>query len=100
MRGRSKNFIYGSGKAALITFLSGCRNYLNNTNVFIMTVLPGFIKNNNDKKKIIEIMLEIEPSVLAKKIFVAHKKKKTNSIFKFNMENDNEIYSNYTKQYF
>ena len=41
-----------------------------------MTVLPGFIKNNNDKKKVIESMLEIEPSVLAKKIFVAHKKKK------------------------
>ena len=76
LRGRSKNFIYGSGKAALITFLSGCRNYLNNTNVFIMTVLPGFIKNNNDKKKTIENMLQIEPSILANKIFLAHKQKK------------------------
>ena len=51
LRGRAKNFIYGSAKAALITFLSGCRNYFNNKNVFIMTVLPGFIKNNNEKKK-------------------------------------------------
>ncbi len=76
LRGRAKNFFYGSAKAALITFLSGCRNYLYNTNIHIMTVLPGFIKNNNDKKKVIESMLEIEPSVLAKKIFVAHKKKK------------------------
>ena len=52
LRGRAKNFIYGSAKAALITFLSGCRNYLNDKNVFIMTVLPGFIKNNNEKKNI------------------------------------------------
>ena len=51
LRGRAKNFFYGSAKAALITFLSGCRNYFNNNNIFIMTVLPGFIKNNNDKKK-------------------------------------------------
>ena len=73
LRGRGKNFIYGSAKAALITFLSGCRNYLNDKNIFIMTVLPGFIKNNNDKKKIFENFLQIEPSVLAKKIYLAHK---------------------------
>ena len=76
LRGRGKNFIYGSAKAALITFLSGCRNYLNDKNVFIMTVLPGFIKNNNDKKKIFENFLQIEPSVLAKKIYLAQKQKK------------------------
>ena len=41
-----------------------------------MTVLPGYIKNNNDKKKILENILQIEPSVLAKKIYLAHKQKK------------------------
>ena len=41
-----------------------------------MTVLPGFIKNNNKKKNIIENLLEIEPSILAKKIYLAHKQKK------------------------
>ena len=76
LRGRGKNFIYGSAKAALITFLSGCRNYLNDKNVFIMTVLPGFIKNNNDKKRIFENFLQIEPTDLAKKIYLAHKQKK------------------------
>ena len=76
LRGRGKNFIYGSAKAALITFLSGCRNYLNDKNIFIMTVLPGFIKNNNDKKKIFENFLQIEPTDLAKKIYLAHKQKK------------------------
>ena len=76
LRGRGKNFIYGSAKAALITFLSGCRNFLNDKNIFIMTVLPGFIKNNNYKKRIFENFLQIEPSVLAKKIYLAHKQKK------------------------
>lgn len=76
LRGRAKNFIYGSAKSGLNTFLSGCRNYFNNTEIFIMTVLPGFIKNNNNKKNIIENLLEIEPSILAKKIYLAHKQKK------------------------
>ncbi len=71
LRGRAKNFFYGSAKAALITFLSGCRNYYNNSNLLIMTVLPGFIKNDNK-----ENILQIEPSVLAKKIFLAHKQNK------------------------
>ena len=76
LRGRAKNIFYGSAKAALITFLSGCRNYFNNTNIFIMTVLPGFIRNNDHKKNKIEKILQVEPSILAKKIFLAHKKKK------------------------
>ena len=76
LRGRAKNFIYGSAKAALITFLSGCRNYYNGKNIFIMTVLPGFIKNRSDKKKILENIFQIEPSVLAKKIYLAHRRKK------------------------
>ena len=76
LRGRSKNFIYGSAKAALITFLSGCRSYYNNNNIFIMTVLPGFIGNSKDEKNRIKSFLQIEPSALAKKIFIAHKKRK------------------------
>ena len=76
LRGRAKNIFYGSAKAALITFLSGCRNYFNNTNIFIMTVLPGFIRNNDDKKSKIEKILQVEPYILAKKIFLAHKQKK------------------------
>ena len=76
LRGRAKNFFYGSAKSALITFLSGSRNYFNNTNIFIMTVLPGFIRNNNDKKSTMEKILQVEPSILAKKIFLAHKQKK------------------------
>ena len=100
LRGRGKNFIYGSTKAALITFLSGCRNFLNDKNIFIMTVLPGFIKNNNYKKGIFENFLQIEPSVLAKKIYLAHKQKKKNSVLEFFVEINYVDYTNFTKQNF
>ena len=73
LRGRAKNFIYGSAKAALNTYLSGCRNFFNDKNIFVMTVLPGFINNHDTKNKSI---LSINPDKLAKKIFFAHQKKK------------------------
>ena len=76
LRGRGKNFIYGSAKAALTTFMSGCRNYFNNTNIFIMTVLPGFIIRNKDLNTPKMNLLSIKPSNLAQKIFLAHKEKK------------------------
>ena len=40
-RGRSSNYIYGSAKAGLTTFLSGLRNRLAKKNVHVLTVLPG-----------------------------------------------------------
>ena len=78
IRGRAKNFIYGSAKAALNTYISGCRNFFSNKNIFIMTVLPGFINNNEDfkKEKIVERILNIKPSDLANRIYSAHIKKK------------------------
>ena len=43
-----------------------------------MTVLPGFISDNENNKndKIVERILSVKPSVLAKNIFNAHIKKK------------------------
>ena len=76
VRGRAKNFIYGSAKAALTTFLSGCRNYYSNKNIFIMTVLPGFINNNQTKTGKVESLLKITPTDLANKIFKSHLRKK------------------------
>ena len=76
LRGRGKNFIYGSAKAALTTFMSGLRNYFNETNIFIMTVLPGFIISNKDPNTTKMNLLSIKPSNLAQKIFLAHKEKK------------------------
>lgn len=42
-RGRKANFIYGSTKSALTTYLAGLRNYLFDYNVRVLTVKPGFV---------------------------------------------------------
>ena len=43
VRGRAKNYVYGSAKAGFSTFLSGLRNRLSKKGVHVVTVLPGFI---------------------------------------------------------
>jgi decaprenylphospho-beta-D-erythro-pentofuranosid-2-ulose 2-reductase len=42
-RGRQSNYVYGSAKAALATFVQGLRNRLAKVNVLVLTVKPGFI---------------------------------------------------------
>ncbi len=76
LRGRGKNFFYGSAKSGLNTYLSGVRSFYKNSNLFFMTVLPGFIKNKDSNISKIESLFAITPSDLAKKIFYAQQKKK------------------------
>jgi len=42
-RGRSSNYVYGTAKAALSTYLAGLRNRLHATGVRVLTVKPGFV---------------------------------------------------------
>jgi len=42
-RGRGSNYVYGSSKAAVSTFLAGLRNRLHRAGVHVMTVKPGFV---------------------------------------------------------
>jgi len=42
-RGRKSNYIYGSSKAGLTSFLSGLRNSMFASNVHVSTIIPGFI---------------------------------------------------------
>lgn len=42
-RGRKSNYVYGTSKAAVTTFLQGLRNRLSRSGVHIMTVKPGFV---------------------------------------------------------
>lgn len=42
-RGRLKNFVYGSAKGGLATYLSGLRNRLGRSGVHVLTVKPGFM---------------------------------------------------------
>lgn len=42
-RGRQSNYIYGTAKAAVNTFLQGLRNRLYQSGVHVVTVKPGFV---------------------------------------------------------
>lgn len=43
LRGRQSNYVYGSAKAGLISYLSGLRNRLQKCETSVLTVLPGFV---------------------------------------------------------
>ena len=42
-RGRKSNYIYGTAKAAVTTFLQGLRNRLHASGVRVVTIKPGFV---------------------------------------------------------
>lgn len=42
-RGRASNYLYGSAKAAVSTFLGGLRQRLNRNGVNVLTIKPGFV---------------------------------------------------------
>lgn len=71
-RGRKANFIYGSTKAALTTYLSGLRNYLYDYNVKVLTVKPGFV-DTPMTDGIKKTALFVKPDVIADGIVKAVK---------------------------
>lgn len=42
-RGRQSNYVYGTAKAAVTTYMQGLRNRLNNSGVNVLTIKPGFV---------------------------------------------------------
>jgi short-subunit dehydrogenase len=42
-RGRASNYLYGSAKAAVSTYLSGLRQRLNSRGINVLTIKPGFV---------------------------------------------------------
>lgn len=42
-RGRQSNYVYGTAKAAVATFLEGLRNRLHPAGVRVLTIKPGFV---------------------------------------------------------
>ena len=42
-RGRASNYLYGSAKAAVSTFLSGLRQRLRPIGIHVLTIKPGFV---------------------------------------------------------
>ena len=74
-RGRKKNYIYGSAKAALTTYLSGMRNRLTSKNVHVMTVKPGFVATKMTKHLNLPEVLTVSPNYVGKRIFKMQQKR-------------------------
>ena len=75
-RGRGSNYIYGSSKSAFTAYLSGLRNRLYKSGVFVITVKPGFIKTKMTKNLNLPKILTISPDEVSNAIIKSIKKKK------------------------
>jgi short-subunit dehydrogenase len=75
-RGRKSNFVYGSAKAALTTYLSGLRNRLHESKVHVMTVNPGFVATKMTQSMDLPEKLTAQPSEVAKAIYRSQQKKR------------------------
>jgi short-subunit dehydrogenase len=75
-RGRKSNYLYGSAKAALSTYLSGLRNRLYETQVHVLTVKPGFVATKMTEDMDLPEKLTAQPEEVAQDIFTAQQKGK------------------------
>ena len=75
-RGRANNYIYGSAKAGFTTFLSGLRNRLTESNVHVLTVLPGYVATKMTKEISSPNFLTAQPEEVAKAVIKGINKKK------------------------
>jgi len=76
-RGRKSNYIYGSAKAALTTYLSGLRNRLYDAQVNVLTVKPGFVATKMTEGMDLPEKLTAQPNEVAEDIFAAQQKGKS-----------------------
>ncbi|MBT8042415.1 MAG: SDR family oxidoreductase [Kiritimatiellales bacterium] len=76
-RGRQSNYIYGSAKAGLTTYLSGLRNRLAKKGVHVMTVKPGFCRTKMTENMELPGALTAEPEQVARAVFRGMEKKRS-----------------------
>lgn len=74
-RGRSSNYIYGSSKSLITTFVSGLRQRLSKYNVTVLTIKPGFV-DTKMTKSFKKGILWVKPDYVARKIIWAINNKK------------------------
>ncbi len=74
-RGRQSNYIYGSAKAGLTTFLQGLRNRMFPMGVHVLTVKPGFVDTAMTYGKE-GVILNAAPEKIGKAIVKAVEKRK------------------------
>jgi len=75
-RGRKSNYIYGSTKAALTSYLSGLRNRLYDAQVHVLTVKPGFVATKMTEDMDLPEKLTAQPEEVALGIYKAQQKNK------------------------
>ena len=75
-RGRKSNYIYGSAKSALSTYLSGLRNRLYEAQVQVLTVKPGFVATKMTEDMDLPEKLIAQPDSVAEDIYKAQQKGK------------------------
>lgn len=75
-RGRQSNYVYGSAKSGLSTYLSGLRNRLFKSGIHVMTVKPGFVRTKMTAEMDLPEKLIVEPEKLAKNVYKGQKRKK------------------------
>ncbi len=68
VRGRQKNFLYGSTKAALTTYLSGLRNRLFRDNISVTTILLGPVYTRMSEGHNLQPIITAKPEDAARKI--------------------------------
>lgn len=71
IRGRQMNFLYGSAKAGLTTYLSGLRNRLFRYNIYVTTILLGPVYTKMSEGHNLLPILTAKPEVAAEKIVIA-----------------------------
>ena len=74
-RGRQSNYLYGSAKGGLSTYLQGLRNRLYHSGVHVITVKPGFV----DTRMVFgtaKLPLVAPPEAVARDIYRAMKRRK------------------------
>ena len=74
-RGRQSNYVYGSAKAGLTTFLQGLRNRMFPLGVHVLTVKPGFVDTSMTYGKE-GVMFSAPPERIGKAILRAVEKKR------------------------
>ena len=75
LRGRSKRLFYSSAKSGLITYLSGLRQKLNNKQINVITVIPGYMRTKTFNIKAASILIT-SPKKSAQIVYNAIKKEK------------------------
>lgn len=74
-RGRKSNYVYGSAKAMLSTFMQGLCHRLTQKNIAVLSIKPGFVDTPMTASFEKKGMLWAQPTGVAKKIVHAMEKK-------------------------